>query len=100
MIKYFPFKTVNGNCIKVVVYYSLGGYKARGIWLSLSPVEKSEHQECYRALSDMVCLENLKRKSAKKLADWERRISKVAEPMAKAYADSNYDKVRELIKNA
>lgn len=108
MKKYFPIKTAHGNNIEVEVYYSLGGYNVftyetekRGIYLSVGPIELSDGMVCFTAFSgSKIFLEELKRKNAKKLAEWEKRIEPIAEQIAKAFVEQNGAEIMWLINAA
>ena len=71
------------NALRCELYYSLGGinyftYKneARGYYLSVSPVERSEHMESYVGLSGVKkCLLEVTRQSKKAEATAESMVN-------------------------
>ena len=93
MKKYFKTTIADATDLKLEVYYNKGGFNMfthenikRGIYFSITPVERDETWESYTAFSgNMICVKELTKKSDKALNEIVSKIEPIMEEVAKMY---------------
>lgn len=79
IIKQIPVEGDDANVIRVEVYYNMGGWnyfsgkqEARGLWLSISPLQVSERSTIYQGWSGQkMFVKRMARFSAKVLREFQ-----------------------------
>ena len=98
--------------VKIVIDYEIGGMNyfsgsvnRRGIYIYITPVQRSEHGETVALFGNAqesgfkIMLEELQRKSQKRLDFWEAKTGGRARELAELYLAGKYEILSQIVKS-